>query len=125
VVQVVPGSAHDAPRLKPLLERTRQRVPQMDTLVGDKAFDGTPQRSACEKRNITPVIPSRANRVEPEPLDTEAYRGRNEVERLIGKSKQFRRVATRYEKLKAMFLGVVHLVLGFIRLRRFANVNTT
>ena len=46
------------------------------------------------------------------------------MERLFGKLKQFRRVATRYEKRRAMFLGVLHLALGFIRLRRLANVNT-
>ena len=46
------------------------------------------------------------------------------MERLFGKAKQFRRFATRYEKLRTMYLGVVHLVLGFIRLRRLATVNT-
>jgi transposase len=46
------------------------------------------------------------------------------VERLFAKAKQFRRFATRYEKRKAMFLGVVHLVFGFLLLRRLRNVNT-
>jgi transposase len=45
------------------------------------------------------------------------------VERLFGKAKQFRRFATQYDKLRTMYLGVVHLVLGFIRLRRLPNVN--
>jgi transposase len=57
-----------------------------------------------------------------------AYRERNRVERLFGKVKQFRRVATRYEKLKGTYLGMIHLALGFIRLRRLRpsrNVNTT
>jgi hypothetical protein len=53
-----------------------------------------------------------------------AYQGRSRAERLIGKVKEFRRFATRYEQLKAMFLGVVRLALGFIRLRRRANDNT-
>jgi transposase len=46
------------------------------------------------------------------------------VERLIGKTKQFRRIATRYDKLKATYLGFLHLVLGFISLRKRTNVNT-
>jgi transposase len=46
------------------------------------------------------------------------------VERLFGKAKQFRRVATRYEKLKVTYLGLLHLTLGFIRLRKRTNVNT-
>jgi transposase len=46
------------------------------------------------------------------------------VERLFGKAKQFRRVATRYEKLKVTYLGLLHLTLGCIRLRRRTNDNT-
>ena len=123
-MDVVPGQAHDAPFLEPMLRRTLERVPVIDELVGDKGFDGDPQRHACIERDVAAVIPNRANRTEPWPFDAAAYRGRNKVERLFAKAKQFRRVATRYEKLKAMFLGVVHLALGFIRLRRIANINT-
>jgi transposase len=123
-VDVLPGQAHDAPHLRRMLGRTLARVGVVDELVADKGFDGDEQRFACVGRGVATVIPSKANRTEPWPLDAEAYRGRNRVERLFAKAKQFRRVATRYEKLKAMFLGVVHLALGFIRLRRIANVNT-
>lgn len=52
-----------------------------------------------------------------------AYRERNRVERLFVKLKEFRRIATRYEKLKVTFLGIIHLALGFIRLRATFNVN--
>lgn len=123
-VDVLPGQAHDAPHLRRMLDRTLARVGTIDELVGDRGFDGDPQRFACIERGVATVIPSRSNRVEPWPLDEVAYRGRNRVERLFSKAKQFRRVATRYEKLKPVFLGVVHLALGFIRLRRLANVNT-
>ena len=71
------------------------------------------------------MIPAKADRVDPEPLDAAAYRERNRVERLWGKTKEFRRIATRYDKLKTTFLGMIHLVLGFIRLRAKTNVNTT
>jgi transposase len=121
---VLPGQAHDAPRMEPLLDVTIDRVPRFDELVGDKGFDGDHQREACVERNVFPNIPSKSNRVEPAPFDPEGYRKRNKVERLFAKAKQFRRFATRYEKRKAMFPGVVHLVLGFLRLRRLKNVNT-
>ena len=123
-VDVIPGQAGEAPRLEPLLDRTLDRVGPVDELVADRAFDGDPQRHACIDRDVCPVIPNKANRVEPWPFDPEPYRERNRVERLFGKLKQFRRVATRYEKRRAMFLGVLHLALGFIRLRRLANINT-
>jgi transposase len=123
-VEVVPGQAGDAPLLEPMLDRTLGRVPVVDELVGDKGFDGDAQRLACIDRDVFPNIPNRSNRTEPWPFLAEGYVERNRVERLFAKLKQFRRVATRYEKLKDTFLGLIHLALGFIRLRARVNVNT-
>ncbi len=74
---------------------------------------------------MNPNIPLKTNR-DPDlwAFDPDSYKERNRVERLFGKAKQFRRIATRYEKLKATYLGLLHLVLGFIRLRKQRNVNT-
>jgi transposase len=123
-VDVVPGQAGDAPLLVPMLDRTLDRVPVIDELVGDKAFDGDDLRCDCIDRDVNPNIPLKANR-DPDrwAWDPDGYRERNRVERLLGKAKQFRRIATRYEKLKATYLGLLHLILGFIRLRRLTNVN--
>lgn len=123
-VDIVPGQASDAPLLEPMLKATCERLPVVDELVGDKAFDGDPQRQACVDRNVFPNVPNKKNRLDPWPFMPDGYRQRNKVERLFAKAKQFRRFATRYEKLRAMFLGVVHLVFGFIRLRKLNNVNT-
>ena len=125
-VDVVPGQAGDAPRLVPLLERTLRRVGDLDEVVADKGFDGDRLREQCLKRDVSPNIPLRANR-DPErwAWDAEGYRERNRVERRFGKAKQFRRIATRYEKLKVTYLGLLHLTLGFLRLRKRTNVNTT
>ena len=106
-----------------MLDKTAARVGQIDEVVGDKGFDGGPQREACRGHGADPVIPAKSNRVDPEPLDATAYRERNRVERLFAKLKEFRRVATRYDKRKRMFLGWLHLILGFIRLRANTNVN--
>lgn len=121
-MDVVPGQASDAPLIGPMLDATAERV-VVDEVVADKGFDGDPQRHAGIDRDIFPNIPNEVNRVARWPFDERAYRGRNEVERLIGKAKPFRRFATRYEKLRTTYLGVVHLVLGFVRLRRLGNVN--
>jgi transposase len=123
-VDVVPGQAGDAPRMKPMVDRTRRRVPVIDEVVGDKGFDGDRLRADLLARDIRPNIPARKNREGRWAWDPVGYRERNRVERLFGKAKQFRRFATRYEKLKATFLGVVHLALGFVRLRRTSIVNT-
>ena len=124
-VDVLPGQAGDAPHLVPMLDRTLGRVEGIDELVGDKAFDGDDLRCDCIDRDVNPNIPLRANR-DPESwaFDPEGYKQRNRVERLLGKAKQFRRIATRYDKLKRTYLGLLHLVLGFICLRRRTNVNT-
>ena len=124
-VDVVPGQAGDAPSFVRMLDRTLERV-AVDEAVGDKAFDGDELREECLERDVNPNIPLKANR-DPDrwAWDREGYRERNRVERLFGKAKQFRRVATRYEKLKGTYLGLLHLVLGFLSLRRRTNVNTT
>jgi transposase len=122
-VDVTPGQAGDAPQLHRMLDRTEERTP-VEEVVGDKAFDGDALRAGCLDRGIHAVIPDKANRVDPWPFDEAVYRERNRVERLFAKLEGFRRVATRYEKLKVTFLGMVHPALGFIRLRKSVNVNT-
>lgn len=117
-VDVVPGQVHEASHLEPMLEATKVRVPDIQEAVADKGFDGEPQRRACRDRNIKPVIPYKANSTKPGRLNKKAYRTRNMIERLFGKLKEFRRVATRYEKLKQTFLAIIQLALGFIRLKR-------
>jgi transposase len=109
----------------PLLDRSLQRVGVLDEAVADKAFDSDRLRERCLERDVDPNIPLKANR-DPKRWAwyAEGYRERNRVERLFGKAKQFRRIATRYDKLKVTYLGLLHLVLGFLSLRKRVNVNT-
>jgi transposase len=83
----------------------------------DKAYDSNAIRAKLDAKGINPVIPPKANRLEIIVYDKEQYQQRNKVERLFNKLKQFRRVATRYEKLKATFLAFVILALIVIMLR--------
>jgi transposase len=87
-VDAVPGQAGDAPLLVPMLDKTLGRVPAVDELVGDKAFDGDRLREECLERDVNPNIPLKANR-DPErwAFDAEGYKERNRVERLFGKAK--------------------------------------
>lgn len=122
-VEVVPGQFHDAPQLNAILDQTLERVAKVEQVVGDKGFDGEPQRQTCRDHGAVPVIPYKSNAKRPGRLNKKAYRERNRVERLFGKLKEFRRVATRYEKLKQTFLAMIHLALGFIRLKQTVIVN--
>ena len=83
----------------------------------DKAYDSNPIRAQLDAKGITPVIPPKSNRLEIIVYDQERYKQRNKVERLFNKLKQFRRIATRYEKLKAHFLAFVTLALVVIMTR--------
>ena len=67
------------------------------------------------------VIPPRSNRLKPAGYDKEKYKGRNKVERLFNRLKGYRGVATRYDKLAAMFLGGVLATLLAISLKSIVN----
>ncbi|MGO4569654.1 transposase [Rhizobium sp. 2YAF20] len=58
---------------------------------------------------IRPIIPPRANRKDPPTCDFRAYKDRDRFERMFNKLKQFRRIATRYDKTKASFAGFLAL----------------
>jgi len=90
----------------------------IQALGADRAYDTDALRAALAAAP-TPkeaVIPPRAHRRVAYPYDQEPYRQRNRVERLVGRLKQFRAVATRYDKLDAMFGGLVVLCLAGIAL---------
>jgi putative transposase len=63
------------------------------------------------------VIPPISTRSKKLPYDKERYRERNRVERFFNKLKQFRRIATRYDKLRATFFAAVCLVAAFLIVR--------
>lgn len=85
-------------------------------MVADRAYDSDAIRCRLLDEGVMPQIPNHPVRKDPWPMLSESYRERNRAERLVGRLKQFRRVATRYDKLAATFLGFVHLALTVIRL---------
>ena len=74
-----------------------------DALIADKAFDADPFIATLTQREITPVIPPKANRKTHRLCDFALYRERNLVERFFNKLKHFRAIATRYDKLARNF----------------------
>jgi putative transposase len=80
-----------------------------EAFIGDRAYDADPLRDALAHREITPVIPPKANRKTPLPCDFALYRERNLVERFFNKLKRSRAIATCYDKLAQNFLAGVHL----------------
>ena len=76
-------------------------------MIGDKGYDSDEFVRAIETAGATAVIPPRENRIEQREYDKDLYKDRNLVERFWSRMKQFRRVATRYEKTASNFLGFV------------------
>jgi transposase len=115
-VALTPGQQGDATVFDHLLAAVPAGVP-VDHAAADMAYDSDANRWQLLERDIAPVIPSHPCRTEAIPHDRVLYKQRNRVERLINKLKQFRRVATRYEKLAMTFLAFVHLALALIAIR--------
>ena len=93
----MPRSSRGRPRLRP--RRT----------AGARGYSSPTARRGLRQRQIEPVIPSRKDQPRQPDFDKAAYRERNKVERLIGRLKQYRRIATRYEKRAANYLAMVTL----------------
>ena len=79
-------------------------------LIADKAYDGDSLRKWLKARRIRAVIPSTATRTVPYPLNQVAYRRRNLIERLFGRLKNWRRLATRYDRLARNYMAALALV---------------
>jgi transposase len=113
---VTAGQRHEQSVFEPLMEqgavkrlgRGRPRV-RPDRVVGDKGYSSRKVRRYLRRRGMRPVIARRADEPVQRAFDRERYRARNRVERLINRMKQFRRVATRYEKLAVTYLAMVTL----------------
>ena len=84
------------------------------TVVGDKGYDADALVALIQAAGADVVIPPRSNRREQRAYDRHVYKDRNLVERFFSRLKQFRRIATRYEKLARNFTSMLNLVCAFI-----------
>jgi transposase len=88
---------------------------EADALIADKAFDADARvLEPLAAAGKTAVIPPRANRSSPRDYDRELYAARHLIENLFAKIKQFRAIATRYEKTRRNFLAAVQLVASVV-----------
>jgi len=80
----------------------------------DKGYDSNDIREQLLAQDMVPVIPPKSNRTAALEYDHDLYKLREKVERFFNNLKQFRRIATRYEKLSQTFLALIHLVAAWI-----------
>ena len=86
--------------LAPLLPPARE-------LIADRGYDSNPFRAALSQRGIAACIPSKKNRKQPIPYDKTLYRQRHKIENVFGRIKDWRRVATRYDRCAHTFFSAI------------------
>jgi transposase len=102
---ISPGQVHDISCAEALLDKLEHGA----VVVADKGYDADRVRAHIRAQGAIPNIPNRSNRKRKFRWKKALYRQRNLVERFFNKLKQFRRIATRYDKLGAVFLAFVKL----------------
>ena len=89
----------------------------MHALLADKAYDAQARViEPLEQAAVTVVIPPKANRRQPRPYDKHLYQARHLIENFFAKLKQYRALATRYDKRAVSFLGAIYLAASVILL---------
>ena len=110
---LTPGQTHDGQSAAMLLND----LPENAVVLADKAYDADWIREHIEAQGAAPNIPDKVNRKYRHCFSRSLYKERNLIERFFNKIKQFRRIATRYEKLGANFLAMAKLAAIRVWLR--------
>lgn len=82
---------------------------QIEAFLADRGYDADAIRAEIAAAGVEAVIPAKSNRRNPAQHDRVKYKWRNQIERLFNKLKNWRRVATRYDKTRESYLGFVAL----------------
>jgi len=114
ILLISPGNTSDMTMAPALIEAARGRF---DRLLADRGYDSNAIRSAIAAQGAEVIIPSTRSRKTLIPYDRQAYRARNLVERLWCRLKDWRRIATRYDKLAANYMAGVCLAAVITSLR--------
>jgi transposase len=103
------GEVADITQAKSLLDGL-----QADAVLADKGYDADALIDSIQAAGAMAVIPPKRNRTMQRSYDRHLYKDRNLVERFFNRIKQFRRIATRYEKLARNYLSFLNLVCAYI-----------
>lgn len=82
-------------------------LPDAEVMIADRGYDSDWFRDALEDQDIKPCIPGRTNRKAEIAYDPEIYHRRNLIERMFGRLKDWRRIATRYDRCAHTFMSAI------------------
>jgi transposase len=86
-----------------------KNLPQTDELLADRGYDADWLRKALRDKGITACIPGKRNRKEPVSYDKGLYKQRHKIEIMFGRLKDWRRIATRYDRCAHIFLSAIQI----------------
>ena len=109
---LLPAQRHDSLGVEPLITGL-----DFEALLADKAFDNDWLRAELDQRGALAVIPPKADRARVIACDFAMYRWRHLVENFFCNLKEFRRIATRYEKTDTSFAAMIHLVGSYLAVK--------
>jgi len=89
-------------------------LPAASDLIGDRGYDSDGYRAALEDKGITPCIPPRKNRKVQHAYDATLYRQRHRIENMFARLKDWRRIATRYDRCADIFMAAITLAATVI-----------
>jgi transposase len=116
-IALTPGQAHDSTTAEELLTNLKPGA----ILLADKAYDSNAIRQQAQDQNVWANIPPKSNRKGSFVFSAFVYRYRNLVERFFNRLKQFRGIATRYDKNPENFLAAIKLVSARIWIRNYES----
>jgi len=104
------GQAHDCP----VAERLIRRVKRPNRMLGDAAYDSDALREDLHEHGTKSIIPNRSNRKQPFSFSKRLYKLRWRIEAAFNRLKDFRRIATRYDRLARNYLASVCLAAALV-----------
>jgi transposase len=104
------GEAHDCP----IAERLIRRSDAAERLLADRAYDSSGLREWLKERGTQAVIPNKCNRKQLFTFSKKSYKWRHRIENAFCRLKDFRRIATRYDRLARNFLASICLVAAVV-----------
>jgi len=115
-LHLTPGQDHDGRQFESLYE-SLDADNVLESAALDRGYDADRIRERLALDGIEPVIPPISTRSKKLHYDKERYRERNRIEHFFNKIKNFRRIATRYDKLRKTFFAAVYLCAAFLIIR--------
>ena len=96
-------------------DKLSDKIDKFESFIADKAYDAESRvLEVLKAKNIEPVIPPKKNRTSAREYDKHLYKARHLIENFFAKLKQYRAIATRYDKLSKVFLSAVHMAASFV-----------